>query len=114
MQGKLTVAAALHFQLGDNVQRGGTEHLVLLIRQRDGGSDNDRVARVNAHGIEIFHGADGYNVALAVADNLEFYLFPAAYALFDKHLGNGGQAQSVCGNVPQFVLVVGDTAAGAA
>ena len=66
---------------------------------------------MNAHGIEILHGADGYNIALAVTDYLEFYLFPAAYALFDKHLCDRRKPQAVCGNVPKLVLVVGDTAA---
>ena len=69
---------------------------------------------MNANRVKVFHGADGYNVALAVADNLKFNFLPAAYALFDKHLRNWGQAQSVCGNIPKLVLVVSDTSACAA
>ncbi len=86
MESKLTVASALDFELLDDVYSRSSEHLVLAVAERYSRSDNDTVAGVDSDGVEVLHRADRDNVALCVTDNLELYLLPAAYALFNKYL----------------------------
>ena len=83
VQCKLTVTTALYLQFGNNVDRSGTQHLIFPICQSYSRGDNDTIAGVYADRIEIFHGADGDDVALAVTDHLKLDFFPAADALFD-------------------------------
>ena len=64
-----------------------------------------------ANRVEVFHRADGDNVALAVAHYLELYLLPARNALFDKHLRYRRQAQAVRRYLVQLLGSLRDTAA---
>ena len=64
--------------------------------------------------IEIFHGADGDDVALAVTDHLKLDFFPAADALFDQNLCDRRKTQTVLGDVAEHFFIVCDTAACAA
>ena len=114
MQSELAVAAALHAQLVDDFQRGGAEHLVLLVGEGDGGGDDDGVAGVHAHRVQVLHGAHGDGVALAVAHHLELDFLPPGDGLLHQNLGDGGQCQAVGGHFPQLLLVVHNAAAGAA
>ena len=114
IQGELDIAASLYLQHADDIQGGGTEHLVFLVRQSHRRSDYDRVPSVNAHRIKVFHGADGDDVALAVPDHLKLDFLPAGYAFFHQHLGDRGKPQAVLRDFPKLLLVFHDTAAGAA
>ena len=69
---------------------------------------------MNADRVDVFHRADGDDVALGVADDLKLDLLPAGDALLNQDLGDWGEAQAVAGNLTELLLVVGDTAAGAA
>lgn len=53
LQGKLAVAATLNAQLGDDIQRGGTQHLVLVIGQGLGGSHDHGIAGVDTDGVRF-------------------------------------------------------------
>ena len=114
LQGKLAVAAALDAQLGDDVQRGGAEHLVLFIGQGLAGRDDDGVAGVDADGVKVLHVADRDDVALGVTHDLVLDFLPAGNALLYEDLMDRGQAQTVCGNFVQLLAVLADAAAGAA
>ena len=114
VQGELHVAAALDLQGGDDVQGGGAEHLELPVGQGLGGGHHDGVAGVDAHGVDVLHGADGDDVAGGVPHDLELDLLPAGDAPLDEHLVDPGQVQAAVADLPQGDLVVGDAAAGAA
>ena len=114
LQGKLAVAAALDAQLGDNIQCGGTQHLVLVVGQGLGGSHDHRVAGVDAHGVEVLHVTYGDHVALVVAHHLVLDLFPAGDALFHQDLMDGRKAQTVGADLDQLFAGLADAAAGAA
>ena len=65
------------------------------IKRSGGGSHDDRVAGVDADGVQVLHVADGDDVALVVAHDLVLDLFPAGDALFHQDLMDGGKAQAV-------------------
>ena len=88
MKCELAVAAALYLQLLDDIDSRCTEHLIFPVAESYRRSDNDTVACVDAHRVEVLHGADCDNVALCVTDDLELYFLPAAYALLNKYLCN--------------------------
>ena len=69
---------------------------------------------MNAHGVEVFHGADRYDVARTVAHCLKLDLLPAGDAFFNKYLRDRGHIKAGLGYCKQLRLVFGYTAAGAA
>ena len=52
---ELAVAAADDAQCGDDVQRSAAQHLIFLIGKRKRGRDDDGVAGVYAHGVDVLH-----------------------------------------------------------
>ena len=66
--------------------RDAAQQLVLVVVQRLRRRDDDRLARVDAHRVEVLHVADGDAVVAAVAHDLVLDLLPAAQALLDQHL----------------------------
>ena len=114
MQRELAVTAALDAEFGDDIERSRAQHLIFFIRKRDGGRDDDGIARVDPDGVEVFHRADGEHVACAVAQYFEFDFLPSADILFDKHLRDGREHQAVVGNKAQFLFVMRHAAARAA
>ena len=114
VQGKLTVAAALNAQLGDNIQRCGTEHLVLFIRQGHSRGNDDGVTGVNAYRVKVFHRAHGNHIAGAVPHHFKFNFFPSGNVPLHQHLGNGGEHQAVFGNYIQLLLIISHATAGSA
>ena len=114
LEGELAVAAAFDAQLGDDVQGGGAQHLVLVVGQGLGGGHDHRVAGVDAHGVQVFHITDGDHVALVVAHDLVLDLFPAGDALFHQDLMDGGKAQAVGADLDELFAGLADAAAGAA
>ena len=67
---------------------------------------------MDAHGVQVFHVADGNHVALGVPHDLVFDFFPAGDALFHQDLMDGRKAQAVGGDLMQLFPVLADTAAG--
>ena len=83
------------------------KHLDLLIFQRTGRSNNDRLTGMNAEGVEVLHRCNGEAMVVSVADGFEFNLLPALQRLLDKNLRSKGE-----GTLGQFLesfLVRADT-----
>ena len=82
---KLNVAAAgLHTHRPHHQPGLVPQALVLFVGQGLRRGDGDAVAGVNAHGVEIFDGADNDEIVGAVAHHLQLILFPADQRLFDQ------------------------------
>ena len=88
VQGVLHIAAAGDPQLADNVEGGGTKHLVLLVPQCLGGGNHDTVAGVHAHGIDIFHITNRDHVTGAVPHHLILDFLPAGNAALHQNLSH--------------------------
>ncbi len=73
-----------------------------------------RIARVDAHRVDVLDGADDDAVVRLVADDLHLVLLPAEHALLDQHLVGGRGVDAALDDVDELLLVVGDAAAGAA
>ena len=65
---------------------------------------------MDAHGVEVFDGADNDDVVRQVAHHLQLKLFPPNHAFFDEHLCGGRQIQPLGHDVSKLVDVVGDSA----
>ena len=79
-----------------------------------GGGHHDGVAGVDAHRVQVLHGADGDDVAHGVPHGLELDLLPAEDGLLHQDLGDGRRVQTGAGDDLQLLGVVGRAAAGAA
>ena len=60
--------------------------MVLLVVERLRWGDDDGLAGVDAHRVDVLHVTDGDAVVAPVAHHLVFNLLPAAQALLDQHL----------------------------
>src|SRR5580698_2519706 len=89
-------------------------HLIFAIGEGLGGSDCDRVAGMDAHGVEIFDGADDDYVVGEIAHDFELELFPAEGALFDENFVDGREVESTFENGDEIFVVVRDASAGTA
>ncbi len=69
---------------------------------------------MNAHGVQVFDGADDNAVIVAVAHDFHFELLPANERFLDEDFGCRGKLQSAPGEFIEFLAVVGDSSAGAA
>ena len=69
---------------------------------------------MDAHGVDILHGADLDDVAGGVPHDLELDLLPAGDAPLDEHLAHPGEVDAPVGDLLQGGPVIGDAAAGAA
>ena len=84
---ELDVALADDAEVADRPDRDRAQQLVLRVVQRLRRRDDDRVAGVDPHRIEVLHVADGDAVVAGVAHDLVLDLLPAVQALLDQHLG---------------------------
>ena len=64
----------------------GAEHVVLLVGQRLGRRNHNRLARVNAQRVKVLHVAHGDGVVAVVAHNLVLNLLPALERALQHHL----------------------------
>ena len=87
--------AGLHADGAHDRQAGVAQRLVFAVRQRLRGRDGDAVARVHAHGIEVFDGTDDARVVLAVAHDLHLEFLPAEHRFLDQHFADGAQGEAV-------------------
>ena len=69
---------------------------------------------MNAHGIQVFHVADGDDRVVPVPHDLVLDLLIALDALLHQHLVHRGQLQGMAHPFPHLLLIMGKTAAGAA
>ena len=69
---------------------------------------------MDAHGVDVLHGADLDHVAGGVPQDLELDLLPAGDGALDEDLAHAAEMDAPVGDLPQALLVVGDAAAGAA
>ncbi len=112
---ELDVGAAGFDADGADDGDGGVAHaLVFLVGQRLRGGDGDGVAGVDAHGVEVFDGADDDDVVGDVAHDFEFVFLPADEGLVDLDFGDHGGIEAAAGEGFEFFHVVGDAGAGAA
>ena len=74
----------------------------------------ERIARMNAKRIDIFYKADCYHIAVFIAYNFKFKLFPAEDRLLNKHLTYKACLKTSCTDRFKLVLVVYKSAACAA
>jgi hypothetical protein len=104
----LDVAAArVDAHLADDRDADVAHPLVLAVREGECRGDRDRVARVDAHGVDVLDRADDHDVVRLVAHELELVLLPAQDALLEQDLVRDGVVQPVAGDPAQVVLVVG-------
>ena len=108
---ELHVASAPDVQPPDELEGRVAQHLVVAVRQRLLGCNHHRLAGVDAHRVEVLHGAHDDGVVGAVAHHLVLVLLPAQYALFDEHLTDRRVQDALAGYLDQFTGVVGRPAA---
>ena len=87
MEGVLDIAFADDAQVADGLEGDLPQHVVFGVGQRLGRGDDDALARVDAHGVEVLHVADGDAVVVGVADDLVFDFLPAFQVFLDEDLG---------------------------
>ena len=112
VHGKLDIGAArIHADRAQHGNRSVAHPLVLAIGERLRGCDGDRVARVDAHRVEVLNGADDNDVVRVVAHHLHLVLFPADDGFFEQHRGGGTFDERLVDNGREFLEVVGNPAA---
>ena len=86
IDGELHVgAASIHADLSQARQCRVAHHLILAVGECLRRSNRDGIARVHAHGIEVFNGAYDDGVVGLIAHHFELEFLPAEDALFDQH-----------------------------
>ena len=110
----LYVASAGDTELGDDVECGSTQHLILFISQGLGRCYDNTVSGVNADRVDVLHVADGDAVSYAVPHYLVLDLFPSGDTSFNEYFADTGKTESVREDLDQLFFVVSDTAAASA
>ena len=88
--------------------------LILLVGQRLGRRDRDRIAGMHAHRIEILDRADDDAVVIAIPHNLHLEFFPADDGFLEQDLAGRRRLEPAAYDLLEFVAVVCDSAAAAA
>jgi hypothetical protein len=101
-------------QRADDAQGGAAQLLVLAVGERLRGRDDDGVAGVHPHGIEVLHVADGDAGARGVAHHLVLQLAPAVQRALHQHLADGRGGEAAEHDLGVLVLGLAEAAAGAA
>ena len=115
IDGELDVAApGLDADSANNRDRGVPHELVFLVRKRLGRGDGDRVARVDAHRVEVLDRADDDHVVRLVAHDLQLVLLPAEQGFLDQDLADRRILQTAGGDSLELLAVEGEPPAGAA
>ncbi len=115
MDGELDVrAAGLDADLAHHGDRGVAQHLVFLVGERLRRRDRDRVARVDAHRVEVLDRADDDDVVVEVAHHLELVFLPADDGFLDQDLVDRAHREALAGGELELRRVLGDPSARAA
>ena len=109
VEGVLHVALAHDADVADDLDGQGAELVILGVGERLRGGYHNRLAGMNAEGVEVFHVADGDAVVVAVAHHLVFNLLPALERFFDEHLGR--EREGFLGQPIELFLIVAETGA---
>ena len=104
--GILHVTLAHDADVADDADGQLAQLVVVGVRERLAGGDDDALACVDAQRVEVLHVADGDAVVEAVAHHLVLHFLPAAEALLDEHLGREGEG--LLDQHVQFLLVVAE------
>ena len=107
MQRELHVAAAFDAERADDPQRRAAEHLVFLVGQGLRRRDDDGVAGVDAHRVDVFHVADGDARIAAVAHDLVLDLLPAEERSLDEDLADRRRGDAARDALAQRDFVMG-------
>ena len=95
MKSELNVASAFYPEFSDYLDGAVIEHFQVVVAESHYGSDHDRVSRMYAYRIHVFHAADSYGLVIGVSHYLEFDLLKTFYALFNQHLMHRGKFERV-------------------
>ncbi len=85
---ELDIAFAHDAQMPDGTDRDRAQQLVLRIVERLGRRDDDRIAGVYAHGIEILHVAHRHAVVAGIPHHFVLDFFPPLEGFLHEHLGH--------------------------
>ena len=107
-------SAGVDADLAQAVDRGVAHDLVFFVGQRQRRGDGDRIAGMHAHRVDILDGADDDAIVVLVADDLHLEFLPAKHRFLDQHRVDRRRGQAALHQFLEFVLVIGDAAAGAA
>ena len=88
--------------------------LIGRIREGHGRCHRDAVASMDAHGVEVFDGADDGDVVGAVAQQLQFEFFPAQHGFFHQHFVGRRHVEPPAQGGIKFVFFVDEAASRAA
>ena len=89
VQSELAVTAAYYTEGSDNIQRGSAKHLVFPVGQCQRRGHDNRITRVNADRIDVFHRAHGDHIPCSVPHRLKLDFLPAGDTLLHQHLTDG-------------------------
>ncbi len=113
VHGELHVrTAGFDADFADNCGRSVAHALKFLVRQRLRGSHGNRIARVHAHGVEVFDGADHHEVVAEVAHHFELEFLPAKDGFFHQGFMHRTHVQRMADGLAELFLVISDRAAG--
>ncbi len=107
-------AAGLYADFTQYRHRGVTHDLIFFVGQRLRRCHGNRVTGMNAHGVEVFDGADNDAVIIFVAHHFHFILFPANQRLINQQLIGWREIQTAFTDLFKLFAIVSNTAAGAA
>ncbi len=115
IDGELDVrSTGVDADLAQHGDRGVAHDLIFLVGQGLRRCDGYRVPGVHAHRVDVLDRADDDAVILPVAHHLHLEFFPAEQGFLDQELARRRAVESALAHFDEFVLVVGDAAAGAA
>ena len=115
VDGELDVGAArVHADRPHDGDRRVSHSLVFLVRQGQNRGHGDRIARMDAHRVDILDAADNHTVVLAVANDFQLELLPPEDGLIDLDLADHGGVDPAPDQVLEFIAVVGDPSPGPA
>ena len=98
----------------DHGDRRVAHSLIFTIGKRLRRCDRNGIARVYAHGIEVFNRADDDDVVFPVPHHLKLILFPPENRFFDKRLVYRREIKAARQNFKQFFPIERYAASGAA
>ena len=98
------VAATLHAECADDVERGTAQPLMHRIGKRLDGGNHDAIARMYAEWVDVLHRADCNAGPLCIAHHLILNLLPANEAALHHHLTDRARAQATSDALPVLLL----------
>ena len=104
VQGVLHVALSDNSDVSDNLNGSRSEHVVLVIREGLGGSDDDGVTGVCSERVKVLHVAADDGVIGGVSHDLVLDLLPSLQTLLNEDLR--GEGEGLGSQVSELLLVV--------